>query len=291
MYNIIKNPETDRNVSIYSKKGIAILEKYLNNLTGGGGLNAIKNLVNKPTETFELQHIPDKFKSNDYQSKLETIINIINSPHIENYLQKIELFINIDENKKYLYKNMVLFLFTLNSEKLLIKKLFNGQNFKIYINKINNNPHKLFLKHINIKNLKKNNWNDKVKNLIYRFHLTNIISVLLILINNLSNLIEIAKNTVKSLGRITPDFIMEEAYQYFNLQKELYENIRSVNKLSEKNEYNNNVKILIKINSSLKELFSKIIKLDDKATNQILQGCMGVKLLCNLTDAMETSHF
>ena len=186
---------------------------------------------------------------------------------------------------------MVLFLFTLNSEKLLIKKLFNGQNFKIYINKINNNPHKLFLKHINIKNLKKNNWNDKVKNLIYRFHLTNIISVLLILINNLSNLIEIAKNTVKSLGRITPDFIMEEAYQYFNLQKELYENIRSVNKLSEKNEYNNNVKILIKINSSLKELFSKIIKLDDKATNQILQGCMGVKLLCNLTDAMETSHF
>ena len=42
MYNIIKNPETDRNVSIYSKKGIAILEKYLNNLTGGGGLERNK---------------------------------------------------------------------------------------------------------------------------------------------------------------------------------------------------------------------------------------------------------
>ena len=238
-------------------------------------MNAIKNLVNKPTETFELQHIPDKFKSNDYQSKLETIINIINSPHIENYLQKIELFINIDENKKYLYKNMVLFLFTLNSEKLLIKKLFNGQNFKIYINKINNNPHKLFLKHINIKNLKKNNWNDKVKNLIYRFHLTNIISVLLILTKNLS------------------DLESEDQY-YKSLKEKVMENIEDIENFSEQKEIEKlinyseeNVDFLIVINDKLCRLLSDIFNVKEKEKHQILQGYDTTKK--NLVDIME--HF
>ena len=110
MYNIIKNPETNRNVSIYSKKGIAILEKYLNNLTGGGGFQ----------ETLKLEDI---FTNNLYKQNFKMALNIIkiyksNKDELINQINPSE-----GTQTYFLYKNM-LYFFILSSRLELIKNLY-----------------------------------------------------------------------------------------------------------------------------------------------------------------------
>ena len=71
MYNIIKNPETNKNVSIYSKKGIAILEKYLNNLTGGiGGLNGITGFLKNAAS--DINPVKNQKKKNKKKRNIRT---------------------------------------------------------------------------------------------------------------------------------------------------------------------------------------------------------------------------
>ena len=329
MYNIIKNPETNRNVSIYSEKGIAILEKYLNNLTGGWGMPKIMTPDSEPMKFIDklyIDNIPPMFRNEynigkeeikyvdyvDYKNELKKILEIIKKK--SNDEQKIEEITNYynDEirieyphqncpicaynalsryivivkltKQQYLYKNMVLFLFTpnpcfsrLKSKHQLIKELYKVRTpyLNQTINIINGKMYDLFLKHINIIQLKKNNWNDEVKNLIYRFHLTNIISVLLILTKNLS------------------DLESEDQY-YKSLKEKVMENIEDIENFSEQKEIEKlinyseeNVDFLIVINDKLCRLLSDIFNVKEKEKHQILQGYDTTKK--NLVDIME--HF
>ena len=109
MYNIIKNPETNRNVSIYSKKGIAILEKYLNNLKGGIKLNLLKDTI------------PDDFRDRTYIELLNNIFKIIKDSKSNKNKNEVDLQIllkNIEDAPsskissvtiEYLYRNMLYF--------------------------------------------------------------------------------------------------------------------------------------------------------------------------------------
>jgi len=208
MYNIIKNPETNRNVSIYSKKGIAILEKYLNNLTGGMKWNPLKDTT-----------IPDDFRTQTYIKLMNDMFKIIkdsklsekeNTVDLKILLKKIKEFPSSQGNSvtiEYLYRNMLYFFISIPDNKF-IENLYNihsnnNEKDSIYKTdlkkKINffKNKYK-FLKNIDINHLdninlyKDNNDGGGVKNsldgYIFRIHLTNIMSVLLILIKNLSDL-------------------------------------------------------------------------------------------------------
>jgi len=207
MYNIIKNPETNRNVSIYSKKGIAILEKYLNNLKGNIKLNPLKDTI------------PDDFRTQTYIKLMNDMFKIIkdsklsekeNTVDLKILLKKIKEFPSSQGNSvtiEYLYRNMLYFFISIPDNKF-IENLYNihsnnNEKDSIYKTdlkkKINffKNKYK-FLKNIDINHLdninlyKDNNDGGGVKNsldgYIFRIHLTNIMSVLLILIKNLSDL-------------------------------------------------------------------------------------------------------
>jgi len=262
MYNIIKNPETNKNVSIYSKKGIAILEKYLNNLTGGGS-----------NKTLEVPYIPDEFQSDKKKNeRLEEMISIINS--VKNISEnvdgqsheKIMRFFMLN-NKEYVNRNMLYFFVSSVSDikqSLTFEKKPKSLPFISYIlekltlepdeqknikqsiqnyNKQNNN----FFEKININYLTMNHWNYEVKNLIYRFHLTNIISVLLILFIYILNILYIPK-------------LCSSYKEHLELKEEI---INIIDKLIDKKNLDipssKNVESLIKINDSLKTIFIKIL--------------------------------
>ena len=280
MYNIIKNPETNRNVSIYSKKGIAILEKYLNNLTGGGSI-----------KTLEVPYIPDEFQSDKKKNeRLKEMISIINS--VKNISEnvdgqsheKIMRFFMLN-NKEYVNRNMLYFFVSSVSDikqdlvsdikqglisnikqsltfgkkpkslplpfiSYILEKLTlepdEQKNIKQSIqnyNKQNNN----FFEKININYLTMNHWNYEVKNLIYRFHLTNIISVLLILFIYILNILYIPK-------------LCSSYKEHLELKEEI---INIIDKLIDKENLDipssKNVESLILINDSLKTIFIKIL--------------------------------
>ena len=287
MYNIIKNPETNRNVSIYSKKGIAILEKYLNNLTGGGGFQALTNFLYRSTtpkateqETLKLEDIftDHLYKENFY--KLLKIIEIYKSDQNKDNLVNLVNKINPWERTQtyLLYKNM-LYFFILSGKLELIKNLYDDNSLRQKINIIEkyNEQNNNFFKEININHLKKNDWNYEVKKLIYRFHLTNIISVLFILIRNLSDL-------KRSRPSALSDLKIDE------LTNEVTDNI---NKLSHKKNINlnkpssNNVKSLIKINFSLIKFFDRMF--EKKNAHIILKACNDDEdiAICSLTKTIE----
>ena len=256
MYNIIKNPETNKNVSIYSKKGIAILEKYLNNLTGGGGFQ----------ETLELEDI---FTDNLYKQNFEMALNIIKI--YKSNKKKDELINQINPWNRpqtyFLYKNM-LYFFILSGRLELIKNLYDDNSLKQMINIIEkyNKQNNNFFKEININHLMNNNWNDNVENLIYRFHLINIISVLFILIRNLSDL------------------------KLHKLSKEVTDNI---NKLSHIKNLDiplpNNVESLIKIKDSLINFFDRMFEEKKKNAHIILKACNNNEdiAICSLTETIK----
>ena len=95
MYNIIKNPETNRNVSIYSKKGIAILEKYLNNLTGGMRKMTPEDDPMDFKGSLNYDNIPPMFRNKyinkegkeikykGYKNKLKNILEIIKKKSVQ----------------------------------------------------------------------------------------------------------------------------------------------------------------------------------------------------------------
>jgi len=72
MYKKIVNPETNRKVNIASKKGRAILEKYLDNITHKGGV-----LATQVGEAAKLRQINDPrifHWSNGYDIKIENYL-------------------------------------------------------------------------------------------------------------------------------------------------------------------------------------------------------------------------
>ena len=264
MYNIIKNPETNRNVSIYSKKGIAILEKYLNNLTGGGGFQ----------ETLELEDI---FTNNLYKQNFKMALNIIkiyksNKDELINQINPSE-----GTQTYFLYKNM-LYFFILSSRLELIKNLYDDNSLKQMINNIiekYNKQNNNFFKEININHLRNNNWNDNVENLIYRFHLINIISVLFILIRNLSDL---------KLSR--PSALSDRKLD--KLSKEVTDNINKLSHIKNLDRpLQNNVESLIKINDSLINFFDRMF--EEKNAHIILKACNDNKdiAICSLTETID----
>ena len=264
MYNIIKNPETNRNVSIYSKKGIAILEKYLNNLTGGGGFQ----------ETLKLEDI---FTNNLYKQNFKMALNIIkiyksNKDELINQINPSE-----GTQTYFLYKNM-LYFFILSSRLELIKNLYDDNSLKQMINNIiekYNKQNNNFFKEININHLRNNNWNDNVENLIYRFHLINIISVLFILIRNLSDL---------KLSR--PSALSDRKLD--KLSKEVTDNINKLSHIKNLDRpLQNNVESLIKINDSLINFFDRMF--EEKNAHIILKACNDNKdiAICSLTETID----
>jgi len=283
MYNIIKNPETNRNVFIHSKKGIAILEKYLNNLTGGGSI-----------KTLEVKYIPHEFQSDNYE-RLKDMISIINSvknisENVDGQSHEKNMRLFMLNNKEYVNRNMLYFFVSSVSDikqdlvsdisdikQDLISNIKQGLTFKkkpkslpfiSYIllkltlqpdaqknikqfiqnyNKQNNN----FFEEININYLTMNHWNDQVKNLIYRFHLTNIISVLLILFIYILNILELLYNQKLSSSLSYKEHLKLKE-EIINIIDKFYKQDLILCDL-------NNVKSLIEINDSLKTIFIKIL--------------------------------
>ena len=264
MYNIIKNPETNRNVFIHSKKGIAILEKYLNNLTGGGSI-----------KTLEVKYIPHEFQSDNYE-RLKDMISIINSvknisENVDGQSHEKNMRLFMLNNKEYVNRNMLYFFVSsvsdikqsLTFEKkpkslpfisyILLKLTLQPdaqKNIKQFIqnyNKQNNN----FFEEININYLTMNHWNDQVKNLIYRFHLTNIISVLLILFIYILNILELLYNQKLSSSLSYKEHLKLKE-EIINIIDKFYKQDLILCDL-------NNVKSLIEINDSLKTIFIKIL--------------------------------
>ena len=138
-------------------------------------------------------------------------------------------------------------------------------------NKQNNN----FFKEININHLRNNNWNDNVENLIYRFHLINIISVLFILIRNLSDL---------KLSR--PSALSDRKLD--KLSKEVTDNINKLSHIKNLDRpLQNNVESLIKINDSLINFFDRMF--EEKNAHIILKACNDNKdiAICSLTETID----
>jgi len=264
MYNIIKNPETNRNVFIHSKKGIAILEKYLNNLTGGGSI-----------KTLEVKYIPHEFQSDNYE-RLKDMISIINSvknisENVDGQSHEKNMRLFMLNNKEYVNRNMLYFFVSSVSDikqSLTFEKKPKSLPFISYIlekltlepdeqknikqsiqnyNKQNNN----FFEEININYLTMNHWNDQVKNLIYRFHLTNIISVLLILFIYILNILELLYNQKLSSSLSYKEHLKLKE-EIINIIDKFYKQDLILCDL-------NNVKSLIEINDSLKTIFIKIL--------------------------------
>ena len=252
MYNIIKNPETNRNVSIYSKKGIAILEKYLNNLTGGiGGLNGItgflKNAASdinpvknqkkkiKKKETLELD-MPDEFRSDDYQSKLKIIIDIINS---KEHLFDSNMKQFYGKNLKYLNKNMLYFVipFAWYFQSFAKPKI---EEFKTKYNSEN----KDFFTKIYID---KNEYDFDTN--IYEFHLTNIISVVFILYTFVSGILSISPMSTDN----------DEIKSLEDTKKIVKEIIKKIKKLEIYNNESQKFELLKKIHSDLTQRFMLIV--------------------------------
>jgi len=345
MYNIIKNPETNRNVSIYSKKGIAILEKYLNNLTGGMRKMTPEDDPMDFKGSLNYDNIPPMFRNKyinkegkeikykGYKNKLKNILEIIKKKSVQDQekiteithyydndnimieypIQNCPLCRGVAFSKKivivksvttqqYLYKNMVLFLFTPNpcfskyskynimsGKDQLITKLYKDTDRDLdqTIDILNGKMYDLFLKHIKIIKLKNNNsWTHEVKNLIYRFHLTNIISVLLILTKNLFDLR--SDKLYKSLLEKVMENIKD--IENFSEEKELI-NIKDIENFSEEKELikysEKNVDFLISINEKLSKLLLDIFKLPDETKkHEILQG----KSKRNLLNMMRSYH-
>ena len=268
MYNIIKNPETNRNVSIYSKKGIAILEKYLNNLTVGGGLTDFfkpkpnkSSLVNKQKK-LKLD-MPDEFRSDDYQSKLQTIINIIQSYKTEDdLLENIKSFKN--ENKKYLNKNMLYFVtrpcfrsfVKPDIEKFKTKYDSENKDFftKIYVHK---------------------DEYDFDTN-IYEFHLTNIISVVFILYTFVSQIC--SWYTRNALPREGHNDEINEFKSLEYTKKILKEIITKIKKLETINNKSQKFELLKDIHRNLTYRFMLIV------ANQVYQN-----LLYHINHALENA--
>ena len=173
----------------------------------------------------------------------------------------------------------MLYFFILSGKLELIKNLYDDNSLRQKINIIEkyNEQNNNFFKEININHLKKNDWNYEVKKLIYRFHLTNIISVLFILIRNLSDL-------KRSRPSALSDLKIDE------LTNEVTDNI---NKLSHKKNINlnkpssNNVKSLIKINDSLIKFFDRMF--EKKNAHIILKACNDDEdiAICSLTKTIE----
>mgnify|MGYP001394479244 CR=1 FL=1 len=252
MYNIIKNPETNKNVSIYSKKGIAILEKYLNNLTGGiGGLNGItgflKNAASdinpvknqkkkiKKKETLELD-MPDEFRSDDYQSKLKIIIDIINS---KEHLFDSNMKQFYGKNLKYLNKNMLYFVipFAWYFQSFAKPKI---EEFKTKYNSEN----KDFFTKIYID---KNEYDFDTN--IYEFHLTNIISVVFILYTFVSGILSISPMSTDN----------DEIKSLEDTKKIVKEIIKKIKKLEIYNNESQKFELLKKIHSDLTQRFMLIV--------------------------------
>ena len=239
MYNIIKNPETNRNVSIYSKKGIAILEKYLNNLTVGGGLTDFfkpkpnkSSLVNKQKKL--KLNMPDEFRSNDYQSKLKIIIDIINS---EEHLFDSNMNQFYEKNLKYLNKNMLYFVMRPcfrsfvkpDIEKFKTKYDSENKDFftKIYVDK------------------KEYDFDTN----IYEFHLTNIISVVFILYTFVSGILSISPMSTDN----------DEIKSLEDTKKIVKEIIKKIKKLEIYNNESQKFELLKKIHSDLTQRFMLIV--------------------------------
>ena len=261
MYNIIKNPETNRNVSIYSKKGIAILEKYLNNLKGGIKLNLLKDTI------------PDDFRDGTYIELLNNIFKIIKDSKSNKNKNEVDLQIllkNIEDAPsskissvtiEYLYRNMLYFFISAqDKDNKFIENLYET-DLQEKINLFKKNYK--FLKKIDINRLKKidlykdNEGGGGVKNdsdgYTFRIYLTNIMSVLLILIKNLSDL-KLSRPSALSNLKI------EE------LTKKVTDNINKLLVSKELNGLNgqrgivctiNSAKLIIDINIFLKDLFKK----------------------------------
>ena len=268
MYNIIKNPETNRNVSIYSKKGIAILEKYLNNLTVGGGLTDFfkpkpnkSSLVNKQKK-LKLD-MPDEFRSDDYQSKLQTIINIIQSYKTEDdLLENIKSFKN--ENKKYLNKNMLYFVtrpcfrsfVKPDIEKFKTKYDSENKDFftKIYVDK------------------KEYDFDTN----IYEFHLTNIISVVLLLYTFVSKICSwYARNALED-----DENEINEIKSLENTKKIVKEIIKKIKKLKTINNESQKFELLKNIHSDLTYRFMLIV-----ANQQVVYQNLRIHINQALEDA------
>jgi len=171
----------------------------------------------------------------------------------------------------------------------LITKLYKDTDRDLdqTIDILNGKMYDLFLKHIKIIKLKNNNsWTHEVKNLIYRFHLTNIISVLLILTKNLFDLR--SDKLYKSLLEKVMENIKD--IENFSEEKELI-NIKDIENFSEEKELikysEKNVDFLISINEKLSKLLLDIFKLPDETKkHEILQG----KSKRNLLNMMRSYH-
>jgi len=266
MYNIIKNPETNRNVSIYSKKGIAILEKYLNNLTVGGGLTDFfkpkpnkSSLVNKQKKL--KLNMPDEFRSNDYQSKLKIIIDIINS---EEHLFDSNMNQFYEKNLKYLNKNMLYFVMRPcfrsfvkpDIEKFKTKYDSENKDFftKIYVDK------------------KEYDFDTN----IYEFHLTNIISVVLLLYTFVSKICSwYARNALED-----DENEINEIKSLENTKKIVKEIIKKIKKLKTINNESQKFELLKNIHSDLTYRFMLIV-----ANQQVVYQNLRIHINQALEDA------
>ena len=91
LYHKIVNPETGRSVNINSKLGKRIIKKYINNQSGGGGNNSVKDY---------------KKKIKYHETRINQIADGVNKEHEnihKDHVQKIEKLEMEHDNHKHVY--------------------------------------------------------------------------------------------------------------------------------------------------------------------------------------------
>jgi len=180
--------------------------------------------------------MPDEFRSDDYQSKLKIIIDIINS---KEHLFDSNMKQFYGKNLKYLNKNMLYFVipFAWYFQSFAKPKI---EEFKTKYNSEN----KDFFTKIYID---KNEYDFDTN--IYEFHLTNIISVVFILYTFVSGILSISPMSTDN----------DEIKSLEDTKKIVKEIIKKIKKLEIYNNESQKFELLKKIHSDLTQRFMLIV--------------------------------